>query len=82
MLEGATKSAENQNDTFRWGTLNPGEMIDIPPGTVQALRNFSERPAKCLLSAHARVESFFLEVAAPLPSATSAPTEARLNASC
>lgn len=79
MMEGAVEFAETKNGALHWRTLSVGEMINIPSDAVHGFRNLSEHAAKCLLTAHARMESFFLDVGTPVPSEPAPPTQAEIE---
>ena len=79
MLEGAAEFAQWENDTLHWKRVHAGEMFNIPSQAVHAFRNPSDTPAKCLLTAHAGMESFFLEVGTPLPGKPAPPTDAEIQ---
>jgi quercetin dioxygenase-like cupin family protein len=67
VLEGHPEFAYVAEGVVHWKRLSPGEMFNIPPHAVHAFRNPSDSPARCLLTAHAGMESFFVEVGVPVP---------------
>ena len=74
MLEGAAEFASMIDGTLQWKPVSAGEMINIPSDAVHGFRNASEQSVKCLITAHPRIENFFLEAGAPIPSEPGAPT--------
>ncbi len=74
MLEGTGEFAQLVDGKLQWKQVAAPEMINIPSDSVHGFRNSSDRDIKCLITAHPRIEEFFLEAAAPVPSQPSAPS--------
>jgi|SRR5579863_3643941 len=67
ILEGKPEFAvENKSGTLAWRTVNPGEMVNIPPDTMHGFRNNSDRSVKALLTCEGGLANFFEEAGIPL----------------
>ena len=75
MLEGTLEFAQFEDGTLQWKALGTGQVTNIPSNAVHGFRNTSGKAAQCLLTAHAGMENFFVEVGTPLPGLPAPPTQ-------
>lgn len=73
VLEGTAEFAAMQNGLLHWTPVHAGTMVNIPSDSVHGFRNASETDVRCLITAHPKIENFFLEAAAPIRTRAGAP---------
>ena len=66
ILEGKPEFAVENRDGLVWRSVNPGEMINIPPDTMHGFKNSSDRIVRALLTCEAGLANFFEEAGIPL----------------
>lgn len=55
-----------ESGSLAWTQINPGEMVNIPPGAMHGFRNTSNRDVKLLLTCEGELGKFFEEAGTPL----------------
>jgi uncharacterized RmlC-like cupin family protein len=71
LVSGAVQVLSQQDGTFEWLDVRPGELVHVPSNAKHAWRNTSSEPAVQLITTTSKLGRFFEEIGRPV--ATRAP---------